>query len=68
MIRIKDLDGNIVHGLLRDDLGQILVDDKEGYDRHKMIVGIRERDKEKIHHLESELSELKYLVNQLLNK
>lgn len=64
MIRVKDQDGNVVPGILKDVLGNLVVNDVAEYNKYK-----REKDSaEQINELKSEVDQLKQLVHALLRE
>ena len=61
-MRVKDKNGNIIPGLLRDESHALVVSDKEGYRRY-----ILEKERvEKINSLEAQVKYLDAIVNNLL--
>lgn len=61
---VKDQDGNIVKGLLRNSSGGLVVNDEIEFNKYK-------REKESVNrvkHLEEELDQLKQLVQTLIRE
>lgn len=62
MIQVKDQQGNIVPGLFKDSLGNIVVQDDLDYRRYNK----EKKQAETINNLVKEVAELRQLVNHLL--
>lgn len=64
MIQVKDESGNLVPGLLKDNLGAIIVEKDYNYNKY-----VQEKKRlDKINNLESEVKELKELIYTLISK
>lgn len=68
MIKVKDVDGKEVRGLYRDSNGSLVMNDEQLLQKYLAEKSMREKNQEKIKTLESEVSDLKSLVQQLLQK
>ena len=64
MIKVKDISGKELPGLFRAGNGTLIVDDVAELNRYKQQLA----DKQKLSRLESELSDIKELLKQLLPK
>lgn len=62
MLNLKDENGNVVPGLLKDNRGAIVVKNDAEYQRYM----IEKKRQETINNLTQEVSELKDIVNQLI--
>lgn len=62
MLRVKDESGNIVAGLFKDNLGNLVVNDNKAYNTYLKS----KQQQETINNLSKELTELKELINNLL--
>lgn len=63
MIKVKDEFGNVVPGLFKDSLGNIVVNDQSDYNRY-----IQERQQtETINNIIKEMRTLKQAVNELIS-
>lgn len=62
MLRVKDENGNIVAGLFKDNLGNLVVNDNKAYNTYLKS----KQQQETINNLSKELTELKELINNLL--
>lgn len=63
MLRVKNKDGLIVHGLLKPCDGVLVVSDHQQYDKYKKQVS----QQEKIIALEQQVEKLSGLIQQLLD-
>lgn len=64
MLRVKDENGNLIPGLLKDGLGNIIVKNDAEYNRFKL----ERQQQEAINNLTQEISELKLIINKLLSE
>ena len=63
MLRVKDENGNIVHGLYKDQRGAIVVEKSSDYERYML----EKKRQETINNLSQEVSELKEIVHNLIS-
>lgn len=63
MIKVRDENGNVIPGLLKNDLGAIVVEQTSDYQRYLT----EKKQQETINNLSKELSELKDLISSLLS-
>jgi hypothetical protein len=68
MIKVKDIDGKEIRGVYRSPNGSLVVNDSSLLSKYNNEKNSRMMDKEKIKTLESEVSNLKMMVEQLLEK
>lgn len=62
MLRVKDPHGNILPGIMKGDVGNLVVTDKDQYYKY-----MREKESiQKINNLENEVQQLKELIQTLL--
>lgn len=66
MIRVKDSQGNIIPGLFKDASGAIVVSDTTEFNKYKRQRDLALEQANQIRDLKTELSDLKQLVQQLL--
>lgn len=64
MHRVKDQSGNIIPGIMKGDIGSLVVTDVDQYYKY-----MREKESiQKINNLENEVQQLKELVQSLLRE
>lgn len=68
MKKIKDANGTIVDKLYRSRNGSIVVNDKSGYERYMAAKERALNTNKRVQTLESELSDMKNLLTQILEK
>lgn len=68
MNKVKDVDGKEVRGVYRSANGALVVNDDILLSKYKMELAARQRDKETIETLKSEVDSLKDMVNKLLER
>lgn len=62
MYKVKDENGNTVHGMLKDNKGNIVVTDTDAYNKY-----MNEKERAmKLKHLEKEVSEIKSTMTEIL--
>jgi hypothetical protein len=64
MQRIKDLNGNIIDGLFRDETGAIIVNDSKNYRKYQTET----TRLQEINRLNSKIESLEQMVMQLITK
>lgn len=62
MFRVKDQNGNIIQGLLKDRRGAIIVENNAEYEKYL----IEKQHQETINNLKQEVSELKDMIHALI--
>lgn len=67
MKKVKDHTGQEIRGLYRGSRGELIVSDDQSFNRYKTLKTKVESDKARISNLETELSEIKELLNKILN-
>lgn len=68
MNKVKDVDGKEVRGVYRSVNGALVVSDEILLSKYKMELAARQRDKETIKTLKSEVDSLKDMVNKLIER
>ena len=68
MIKVKDIDGKEVHGLVRLENGSLSSIDSDSLREYKKLKDSKLADKKRIESLENELIEIKELLKQLISK
>lgn len=68
MNKVKDVDGKEVRGVYRSKNGALVVNDDILLSKYKMELAARQRDKETIETLKSEVDSLKDMVNKLIER
>lgn len=68
MNKVKDIDGKEVRGVYRSANGSLVVNDNILLSKYKMELAARQRDKETIESLKSEVDSLKDMVNKLIER
>lgn len=64
MRKVKDQNGNVLHGVVKQGIGGLVVTDEQQYQKY-----VREKQfAQKMNDLENEVSELKDMVKSLLQK
>lgn len=63
MLRVKDENGNVINGLVKDNLGNIIVNNDKEYNRY-----IQEKNmQQSVNQLEHEVKELKSMITDLIS-
>lgn len=68
MIKVKDIDGKEIRGLFRGENGSLVMHDNKLLEKYLREKSIKEQQQEKIKSLESEVSELKSMLETLMQK
>ena len=68
MNKVKDIDGKEVRGVYRSKYGALVVNDEILLSKYKTELAARQRDKETIEALRSEVDSLKDMVNKLIER
>ena len=68
MNKVKDIDGKEVRGVYRSKNGALVVNDEILLSKYKTELSARQRDKETIETLRSEVDSLKDMVNKLIER
>jgi hypothetical protein len=68
MNKVKDIDGKEVRGVYRSKNGALVVNDEILLSKYKTELIARQRDKETIETLRSEVDSLKDMVNKLIER
>lgn len=66
MKKVKDPTGQEIRGIYRGSKGELIVSDAQALAKYKTLKTKMESDKSRILKLESELSEIKELLNKVL--
>lgn len=66
MKKVKDHTGQEVRGIFRGPKGELIVSDIQSFNKYKTLKSKIEADKSRILKLESELSEIKELLQKVL--
>lgn len=65
MIKVKDINGNIIRGVYRTPLGSLVVKDDVMLEKHIHTVKSRIDSDNKIKSLEADINELKLIISKL---
>lgn len=66
LMKVKDKDGREIRGVFRGSNGALIVNDMDMLSKHRYQTKSIQEDKSKIKSLESEVAELRDIVNRLL--
>lgn len=66
MIRVKDENGNIIHGIAKDKTGAVIVTDNKEFNKYKRQRELAEEQAARISELSSKVNALEQLVQQLI--
>lgn len=69
MIKVTDKDGSVIAGLFRNsNNSSIVVNDPDAYQKYLLQRAAKDRDANVISSLQSEVAELKALIEKMLNR
>jgi hypothetical protein len=68
MIKVRDIDGKELRGVYRSANGALIVNDDILLSKYKAELSARQRDRQTIESLKSEVDSLKDMVNKLIER